>query len=111
MSLQRAFVIHAGDNVATALEDLSVGAVMLLGECRQRTQSIHQAIKVGHKFALKSFNAGDPVVKYGVIIGEARRSCQVGEWMHLHNMRSRYDKRSNTFDVDSGAPTEEDVYR
>ena len=109
--MSRAFVIHPEDNVATALEDLPAGEVTLLGETGLSCQVIGEPIKVGHKLALTVLHPGDPIIKYGVVIGEARRDCQPGDWLHLHNMKSRYDKRSNTFDVKSGAPTEEDVYR
>lgn len=97
--------------MATALEDLPVGEVILLGETKHSSQRISESIKVGHKLALQTLQPGEPIIKYGVVIGEARKVCQAGDWLHLQNMKSRYDKRSNTFDVDSGVPTEEDLYQ
>lgn len=109
--MPRAFVIHSDDNVATALEDLPVGEVALLGETNLSSQLISEPIKLGHKLVLKALQPGDLILKYEVEIGEARKACQPGDWLHLQNVKSRYDKRSNTFDVDSGAPTEENIYQ
>jgi altronate dehydratase len=63
-------------------------------------------IPKGHKIALRRIEEGRPVIKYGVEIGIATRTIEPGEWVHLHNCRSRYDERSSTLDVISGAPTD-----
>jgi len=44
------------------------------------------------------------------VIGEATKPIRVGDWVHLHNMKSRFDERSNTLDASTGAPTEGGVY-
>ncbi|MCB1120669.1 MAG: UxaA family hydrolase [Verrucomicrobiae bacterium] len=111
MLKQRAYVVHPDDNVATALDDLTAGPISLLGETLTDCLGVQSAIKLGHKIALKNFKTGEPVIKFGVKIGETHKICKAGDWVHLHNMKSCYDHRSNEFDPDSGATREKDVYR
>jgi altronate hydrolase/altronate dehydratase small subunit len=61
--------------------------------------------------ALKDIDAGDPVVKFGIPIGHATRPIQKGEWVHLHNCASNFDEKSQTLDLQTGAPTESDAYQ
>jgi altronate hydrolase len=73
--------IHPRDNVAVALKALLPGAV--IGEnpklCRDR-------IPAGHKVSLVVIPKGQPVYKYGQIIGFAAADIQPGEHVHTHNM-------------------------
>lgn len=45
-------------------------------------------IPLGHKLALKAIGANDKVVEYGAIIGVATSNIDVGEHVHIHNLRS-----------------------
>lgn len=108
--MSRAFVIHQTDNVATALEELSPGEVRLAGDSPAASLIAAGPVQLGHKLALVGIQPGEPIRKFGTVIGEATRTIQAGEWVHLHNMKSRFDERSNTLNADSGAPTEEGVY-
>lgn len=49
-------------------------------------------IPAGHKFALKDINKGEPVVKYGEIIGRATCDIKKGDWVHTHNVKSHLDE-------------------
>jgi hypothetical protein len=40
------------------------------------------------------------------VIGSASRDIAPGEWVHLHNCVSRFDERSKTLDVQTGAVTD-----
>ncbi|WOO39769.1 UxaA family hydrolase [Rubellicoccus peritrichatus] len=111
MSSGKAFVIHSSDNVATALTELSIGEVTLLGESPMEKIHATEAIRMSHKIALANLNNGDAVIKYGVVIGTASQAIQSGEWIHLHNLESQFDERSNTLDNETGAPTEDGVYQ
>ena len=51
-----------------------------------------ETVPAGHKYALRSIGAGEPVVKYGEIIGRATRDIAEGEWVHTHNVRSHLDE-------------------
>lgn len=49
-------------------------------------------IPAGHKFALKDISKGEPVIKYGEIIGRATKNIAEGEWVHVHNLKSHLDE-------------------
>ena len=51
-----------------------------------------ETVPAGHKYALRSIGAGEPVVKYGEIIGRATRDIAEDEWVHTHNVRSHLDE-------------------
>lgn len=101
------FQIDERDNIATLLQAAAASEELaLLGETHTSTLRAMEAIPAGHKVAVQPISAGEPVVKYGYPIGEATRQIRVGEWVHLHNCRSRHDKASSMLDVDSGTRTE-----
>ncbi len=103
---QGCFQIEAMDNVCTALFDLEPGPVKVIGSPGTPVLQIAAPIKKGHKLANRPIDPGEAIVKYGIAIGEATRSIGAGEWVHLHNCRSRYDARSSTLDPETGAPTD-----
>lgn len=94
------------DNVATALTPLAPGETIILGERTAEKIQVTAAIQRGHKIALKAILPEEDIVKYGVVIGRAKKVIAPGAWVHLHNITSNYDQRSETLDVDSGAPTD-----
>lgn len=84
-----AIMIKPKDNVATALRDLqreeeaAVGA----GEARKMIRLIED-IPFGHKFAVCRINMGDPIIKYGEVIGRATQSIDQGAHAHIQNIES-----------------------
>jgi altronate dehydratase small subunit len=108
--IQRAFVLHPADNVATALDDLATGPVTLLGEGILHEVECLEQIRFGYKVALTDLGPGTLIVKNNVVIAEAFSEIRKGEMVHLHNIRSRFDERSGSLDHETGAPTE-DFYR
>lgn len=46
-------------------------------------------IPVFHKIALKSMKRKDPVIEYGQVIGEAVEDISCGEYVHIHNIKTR----------------------
>ena len=100
------FQLDRTDNVATLLADAEPGAALLRGPDGTREIHLTQAIKSGHKVALRWLDEGEAVVKYGIIIGEAMRPIGAGEWVHLHNCRSRYDAGSSSLNLETGAREE-----
>jgi altronate hydrolase len=82
---RRALRISAADNVAVALEPLQPGAVVEMPGCRVVARD---PIPSGHKIALASIAAGQPVVKYGSPIGLATAAIAAGEHVHTHNLES-----------------------
>ena len=51
-----------------------------------RRSSCSTAIPRGHKFALRSVGAGEPVHKYGQVIGRATAQIARGAHVHTHNL-------------------------
>jgi altronate hydrolase len=83
--MQAAIKIHEQDNVAVALQVLSIGQVVPIG---YETITLMEEIPVGHKFAITNFESGSQVIKYGYTIGKTLKSIQKGEWVHTHNLKT-----------------------
>ncbi|MCS7252584.1 MAG: altronate dehydratase family protein [Armatimonadota bacterium] len=82
-----ALVIDAADNVATALTHLMVGQrVKLVGSSKRGFVKAKDDVRLGHKIAIRSIKSGEPVIKYGEVIGRATRNIAVGEHVHTHNL-------------------------
>ena len=92
MSEKPQFLLHADDdNVAVAVADLKPGKVQ--GACikSRKTYSfdlLHE-VPLGHKFALKNLKQGDAAIKYGIEVGEITQEVNAGEYVHIHNLRSK----------------------
>ena len=99
-----AFQINPSDNVATVLAPIEPGPVLLRGAQGESNITASEPIENGHKIAITPIAAGEEVIKFGVVIGVSTRAIAPGEWVHLHNCRSRLDERSNAFDVHTGVP-------
>lgn len=104
MSKQRGYVVYPDDNVGTALTPLTSGEIELLGEGKEVSIRILQEVPYGHKFALREIAPGTPIIKYGACIGSATMPIHAGEHVHLHNMRSNFDERASTLDVETAIP-------
>ena len=77
-------LVPTRDNVATAIQPLNPGdRVEVEGV---GTITIRQAIPFGHKFAVIPIGAGEPVIKYGHIIGHATVAIEIGTHVHIHNV-------------------------
>ena len=100
-----AFQIDFSDNVATALEPLNRGTVVVRGDALIKNMQAVTDVPVGHKIALRDIKAGEEIVKYGVVIGRATEDIPSGSWVHLHNIKSIYDdERSSHVDAVTGTP-------
>jgi len=75
------------DNCATALTDITKGSELLI---KREIIILNQDVPVGHKFALKNIKIGEKIVKYGEIIGVATEDIKIGDWIHIHNIKSHY---------------------
>jgi len=81
---------HDGDSVAVAVMDLlpgSVNGAALKGGTKYSFDLL-AACPLGHKFAAVEIKNGDDIIKYGVRVGVATADIKVGEYVHVHNMRS-----------------------
>jgi altronate dehydratase small subunit len=90
-------LLHAADNVATALVDLAPGTVVARESApgvdatvaTTTTIEVRSAIPFGHKLALSPIGRGQPVIKYGEVIGLASADIAPGEHVHVHNVESQ----------------------
>jgi altronate hydrolase len=74
----RSLVLNAKDNIGVALANLDPGM-------EAQGVAIVRRVPKGHKFALRAIAAGQPVVKFGQIIGFAKTDIVAGDWVHEHN--------------------------
>ncbi|NIN69634.1 MAG: D-galactarate dehydratase [Anaerolineae bacterium] len=91
---QSAIVIDERDNVATALGHLEAGVTIRVeigGEAQD--VALRQTIPMGHKFALRSIEPGEPVIKYGEVVGLATKKILNGEHAHVHNVEGPKGRR------------------
>jgi altronate hydrolase len=71
------------DNVATALRDLPAGSVVQYSVAGQVV--LTDAIRRGHKVAVATIDAGEPVIKYGFTCARAVTQIEAGQHVHSHN--------------------------
>ncbi|WDA40931.1 UxaA family hydrolase [Erythrobacter sp. BLCC-B19] len=78
-----ALLCHAADSVGIALTGLAAGEVVAPGghACR-----LVDPIPAGHKFALRAHARGEPVRRYGEVIGHATCAIAPGTHVHSHNL-------------------------
>lgn len=91
--------IHSQDDVAIALRDLAPGDIA--AGANSAPVAVRQPIPTGHKVALHSIAEGEPIRRYGQIIGFAARDISPGEHVHTHNVALREFAR----EADEPCPT------
>jgi len=79
-----AVLLHPLDDVAIAKAQLAPGTVLMLSEGID--VRVAQAIPSGHKVALRAVPTGQPVRRYGQVIGVAVGAVEPGEHVHSHNL-------------------------
>ena len=86
---QKAVVLSAKDNVATALADLKAGDTLKL-EVHGQIQAVKLDTDVpfGHKLSLSRIEPNLPVIKYGEVIGVSTVLIEPGDYVHTHNVVS-----------------------
>src|SRR5918995_6978090 len=79
----RAIVLRDEDDVAIVKKELAGGSVL---EDGATDIEVRADIKPGHKVARRAVRRGDPVRRYGQVIGFATRDIAVGDHVHSHNL-------------------------
>lgn len=69
--------VHEADNVAIVVDPEGVKQ----GDAAPSGFSFHERIPQSHKVALAAIEAGDPVLRYGQVIGHANRAVKQGAWV------------------------------
>jgi len=99
MSAPRALRLHAQDNVMVAVDeirpgDAPVGAPVAV-----------ERVRKGHKLATAPIAVGEPVRKFGQIIGFASTAIAPGQWVHEHNCSIGHFDRDYGFCEDARPAT------
>ncbi len=89
---KKALKADGKDNVATVFSNgVAVGTAITTYDKNGTSVEIIAASDVpfGHKIAVRYIKSGEPIVKYGEIIGDANTDIKTGEYVHIHNMEAR----------------------
>ena len=87
------YLVHdEKDDVGVAVVDIKAGEPV-----KGRTLDTHKNSEVtalddvplGHKIALRDFQAGDTVTKYGQDIGKVVAPIKKGAHVHVHNLKTK----------------------
>jgi altronate hydrolase len=90
----KAVVLRSDDNVAVAARPIPRGFQLHLAG---RTVEVREPIGLGHKVALAEISDGQPVRKYGQIIGFASQAIPAGALVHVHNLKADLFERDYAF--------------
>lgn len=77
--------LHPEDNVVIAKTSVAKGTAIRL-DADSAEVVVQDAIDLGHKMAVAPIRAGQPVRKFGQLIGYAAEDVEPGEWVHSHNL-------------------------
>jgi altronate hydrolase len=90
----RTLRLNPADNVASAVDTVEAGNSSSGVKASQR-------IPKGHKMAIQKIAKGEPIRKFGQIIGFAKTDIQPGEWVHEHNVEMGEFSRDYAFAKDA----------
>ena len=76
--------LHPNDNVVVARVDVAIGTSV-----PSENLSVRSQVPAGYKIASKKITAGDPILKYNVIVGFANTDIEPGSIVHSHNTEFR----------------------
>jgi altronate hydrolase len=85
------------DNVAVAARDLPAGSCCQIDGV---ALTLSRRVGLGHKVALGLIRKGEPVYKYGQVIGFARDDILPGDHVHVHNVAADVFARDYAFGRD-----------
>ena len=88
------FVVHEeGDGVGVVVvEGIKAGQPLkgwIMEEDKDIGVTAQSEIPLGHKIALREYQPGDTVIKYGVDIGKVVKPIGKGEHLHVHNVKTK----------------------
>jgi galactarate dehydratase len=88
--------LNPQDNVSVARAVIPAGTVLPGSNVVARSE-----IPSGHKISIQPIEAGEPVLKYGQVIGTASAAIQPGEHVHLHNLAMQESDVTHNFAADA----------
>lgn len=78
-----AILLHPDDNICIAARTIPAGSRF---DIANEPLVVRDTIRIGHKVARRPIAKGEPVRKYGQIIGISTQPIESGEWVHCHNL-------------------------
>lgn len=79
--------LHPHDNVAVVIDPAGLVAGNVIEIASRPPVTVTMPVARGHKVALCALRAGDRVIKFGHVIGEATQAIAAGAHVHTHNVR------------------------
>ena len=76
-------VLHPDDNIAIAKVTIAEGVSLVAGN---RSILTLDRIEFGHKLSTTHISSGEPIRKFGQVIGFATEPIEAGQWVHVHNV-------------------------
>lgn len=98
--LSPVIVLHPTDNVGVARMAIPAGTRTGPGD---KAVIARTDIPSGHKLALRAIAPGEPVLKYGQVIGVATTAVAAGAHVHLHNLAMQDSHAAHNFAGDARA--------
>ena len=88
------FVVHEeSDSVGVVVVEGVKAGDALTGWIMEQDKTLAMKalndIPIGHKLAIRDLKNGDTVIKYGVDIGRAVAPIRTGEYLHVHNVKTK----------------------
>ena len=80
---EKAILLKPEDDVAVAKAELAAGTVL---EDGGTAIEVRENIRPGHKVARRALRTGQPVRRYGQVIGFATQDIAVGDHVHTQNL-------------------------
>ncbi len=99
MDAPRTIKVHPSDNVAIVVNDFGLPAGSRLADGVVLRSHVPQA----HKAALVDIREGEPVLRYGIVIGLATRDLQAGDWVEESALRMPPAPGLDAFELDPPA--------
>jgi len=84
--MKKGVALDSRDNVGMVIESVSAG-----DEVKFSNGAVIKSINdltMPHKMAIADIAEGEPIIKYGEVIGYATVSVKQGEFVHVHNLDS-----------------------
>src|SRR5689334_11714878 len=84
--------LHPTDNSVVSLRPVSAGTTLAKEKVMTRV-----AIPAGHKLATRAIAKGEPILRYGQIVGFATSDIAPGDHVHTQNVEMRDFARDYAF--------------
>lgn len=91
VAVHKFLIHHKGDQVGVATSDITEGekVIGVFMDDNSSTEVVAKGnIPLGHKIALVNIEKNEPVLKYGVQIGLTTSKWEVGDYVHIHNIKT-----------------------